>query len=490
MPSLCRRDFIKAAGAVGAATVGGAIMPGLNRPARAAAQAKRPPNLLIFMSDDQRADTIHALGNSTIQTPAFDRLVRGGMAFTRCRHQGSWSGAVCIPTRAMLHTGRTLYHVSFDMDDWPTLGQILQQAGYDCHGFGKWHNEPSSFARSFNGGGNIFFGGMDNQYKTHHQDFDPSGKYAKSRQRVSTKFSSELFADPAVEFVEKQKGDRPFFCYLAFTSPHDPRTPPPPFDTMYDPATMPLPGNFLPRHPFDHGEWNGRDEMLAPYPRTPENTRKQLCDYYGMVSSQDQQIGRVVSALEKSGQLENTIIISTGDHGLSIGSHGLFGKQNVYEESVGIPLLMSGPGIAKDARSDAMVYQLDVLPTLLEMLEIKAPASVEGRSFKAIFDGKQTTHRDTLFHSYDFGVGTALGRRNRKAATAQGKLRTHRAVTDGRWKFIRYFIKDKTIVQLFDLKNDPLEMNNLASDPAAAKPLADMQGLLARWHKDLDAPAA
>jgi arylsulfatase A-like enzyme len=469
---LPRRDFLKALGA--AAIAGPAI---LRRPVRGAV-TNRKLNVVMMVADDQRHDTIAALGNDHIQTPHLDRLTRDGFAFTRARCMGSQQGAVCVPSRAMLHTGRTLFRVPDNIGQFPMLGEVLQGAGYTSFGCGKWHNGPQSFARGFNAGGNIFFGGMHDQYNTPVHDYSPDGNYPAKSQHAGSKFSSELFADAAVDFLGHQKSsEKPFFCYLAFTSPHDPRTPPAPYKTMYDPKAIPLPANFLPEHPFDNGEMKVRDEMLAPFPRTPADTRRQLCDYYGMVSSQDAQVGRVLAALEESGQAENTIVIYTGDHGLAIGSHGLFGKQNVYEHSASIPLIMTGPSIPRGGRSDALVYGFDIFPTLCEMLNIKSPGGIEGKSLRRITGGRETLVRDSAFHAYIH--------HNKAAHTAD----TQHAVNDGRWKYIRYDVRGKMRVQLFDLQADPAEIHDLSADLAASKELPRTAALLTRWQSDLGEPS-
>jgi arylsulfatase A-like enzyme len=376
----------------------------------------------------------------------------------------------------MLHTGRTLFRVPDHIDNYPTLGQTLQHEGYTCFGGGKWHNGAPSFAKSFNAGGNIFFGGMHDQYSTPVYAYDPSGKYPAKNHTVGDKFSSELFADAAIDFVSKQKdAANPFFCYLAFTSPHDPRTPPPPYKTMYDPQKMPLPANFLPRHPFDNGDMNVRDELLAPFPRTPDDTRKQLCDYYGMISSQDAQLGRILAALEQSGHADNTIIVYTGDHGLAIGSHGLFGKQNVYEHSASIPMLISGPGVPKGGQSDALVYGFDVFPTLCEFLNVKPPKTIEGKGLSGILSGHEKSVRDSAFHAYIHRV--------------KGHANTQHAVNGGRWKLIRYDVNAQTRRQLFDLQNDPDEIHDLSQDSIGSKELPRLETLLSRWQKDLAEPS-
>jgi arylsulfatase A-like enzyme len=427
------------------------------------------PNVLLLISDDQRFDTIRALGNEEIRTPVLDSLVRDGTAFTRACIMGSYQGAVCVPSRAMLHTGRNLFHIAKGIpEETPLWGEIFRRAGYVTHGIGKWHNGPRSYARGFDGGAEIFFGGMTDQSRVRVQDFDPSGTYPKSRERVGGKFSTELFCDAAVNFLEGHKGDKPFFLYVAFTSPHDPRTPPKEFADLYDPAKIALPLSFLPEHPFDDGELGGRDEKLAPWPRTPEVIRRHIADYYGMISHLDAGIGRVLEALRKTGRAGDTIVIFAGDNGLALGRHGLMGKQNVYDHSVHVPLLMAGPGIPAGKRVDALCYLLDVFPTACALAGVPAPGGIDGLSLAPLFKGGKEKVRDRLFFAYrDF----------------------QRAVQDERWKLIEYEVKGWRTTQLFDLKADPWETKNFADDPACAEELARLREELAAWRKRLNDPA-
>lgn len=319
------------------------------------APAAGRPNVVFLLSDDQRFDTVHALGNAEIKTPNLDRLVRDGFTFTHAFCQGSNVPAVCVPSRAMLLTGRPLFHTQNVIPpEYPMWPEVLRQAGYVTFGTGKWHNNPPAFNRCFDRGGAIFFGGMGDQFKVRVQDYDPAGKYERPRQRIGEKFSSELFTDEAVRFLEAYKGEQPFCLYVAYTAPHDPRTPPGEYATMYDPARLALPASFLPVHPFNNGELKVRDEALAPWPRTPEAVRKHTADYYGMITHLDAQVGRVLRALEATGRAGNTLVVFTSDHGLALGRHGLFGKQNLYDHSMRPPLVLTGPGVPRGGRSDAL----------------------------------------------------------------------------------------------------------------------------------------
>jgi len=443
--------------------------------------ATKRPNILFLFTDDQRFDTIHALGNDQIATPNMDRLVARGTACTDAYIMGGSAAAVCMPSRAMLMTGRTLYHLQAQGQAIPEehvlLGEALQAAGYATFGTGKWHNGPASYARSFSAGAEIFFGGMDDHWNVPACDFDPTGQYEPERPLVRDpwrsnevayrrcdhmapgKHSSELFAEAAVDFLERYDLDRPFFAYVSFMAPHDPRTMPKEYLAMYEPDEVELPPSFLPEHPFDNGELRIRDEELAAWPRTPAEIRRHNAEYYAMITHLDAQIGRVLEALERTGQAENTIVVLAGDNGLAIGRHGLMGKQNLYDHSLHVPLLFSGPRIPQGKRCDAYCYLIDIYPTLCELAGVPVPATVEGTSLvSAMGDGTQP--RDALLFAYKD---------------------VQRAAQDRRFKLVEYAIEGRRTTQLFDLRTDPWELNNLAADPAYADRVAALRREMRRW---------
>jgi arylsulfatase A-like enzyme len=428
-----------------------------------------PPNILFLCSDDQRADTIAALGNPNIKTPNLDRLVGEGTAFTNAFCQGSTVTAVCAPSRAMFLTGKSLFRATDpnknphkELPNSPTWPEVMRNAGYVTIGIGKWHNPVPLFARSFSGGGPIFFGGMSDQFKIATQDFDPSGKYQRPPQRLAEKHSSELFADGAVRYLEAiHPGSKPFMLFVAFTAPHDPRDSPSEYKELYDPAKLPLPPNFLPKPPFDNGELEVRDEKLLPRPRTAEKIREELAKYYAMITHLDAQIGRILEALSESGQAANTLIVFTSDHGLAIGSHGLLGKQNLYDHSMRAPLFFTGPGVPKNHRSPAQCYLFDIFPTVCELTGISAPETVEGKSLVPLFTKPDREIRDYVFGAY----------RN-----------VQRCVRTPEWKLIRYPKIDRE--QLFNIAKDPDEVRDLSADPTFGKMLAELREKLAAAQKE------
>jgi arylsulfatase A-like enzyme len=458
-----RREFLKTLG-LGAAAL--AAPSCATTPARGG----KPPNIVILFTDDQRFDTLHAVNCPAIKTPAMDRLVKRGVTFTRAHIMGGTSGAVCMPSRAMLLTGRTLFHLeqrgATIPEEHAMLPEVLQAAGYRTFGTGKWHNGRPAYARCFTAGGKIMFGGMSDHDKVPVYDFDPSGKYEKKDQYIGDKFSSELFTDEAIGFLERDAGDEPFFLYVSYTAPHDPRMAPEPYASMYPPEEIELPENFLPAHPFDNGEMRVRDENLAPRLRTPEVIREHLSAYHAMITHLDAQIGRLLDALERRGQADNTIIVFAADNGLAVGSHGLLGKQNLYDHSVRVPLVICGPGIPQDVRTSGLWYLLDLFPTLCALTGLDVPDTVEGTSIAPALRDPSTPGRDSVFLAY-----TKLQRGVR---------------TDDDWKLIKYNVKGEQHTQLFDLNRDPHEMNDLAGDARYKDRLESLTALLEEHMRDLD----
>jgi len=417
----------------------------------------RRPNIVVTIADDQRFDTIAALGNGWIHTPCQDAMVEAGTAFGAAHHNGSTHGAVCAPSRAMLFCGRRLGQVPERLREcWrdhgedpalaeatPLLGEVLRRGGYHCHAVGKWHNGHRAFQRCFDSGEALFFGGMCDHDAVPIDPFDPHGIYPASRRGVGAKFSTELFTDAAVDFVRRYDEDRPFLLFVAYTAPHDPRTPPD--DVRYRSEEVPLPGNFMPMHPFNNGELTIRDERLASYPRTPAEVRRHLADYAGMITDLDRGLGRLHAALADSKHADDTIVIHTADHGLAVGQHGLMGKQNLYEHSIRVPLLMKGPGIPAGLRVDEPCYQHDLYPTILELAGLAAPEPPGFRSLLPLLDG--APGYETITCSY-------------AQCQQMAKDRRHKLI---RYRPVRGRGSDQR--QLLDLATDPLELTNLIDQP-------------------------
>ena len=409
------------------------------------------PNFLFMIADDHRHSALGALGIEAVKTPVFDQLIADGACFAQAHIMGSTSGAVCMPSRGMLMTGRNLFDTPDPLpDDVPLLPELLRGAGYTAFGTGKWHNRRGSYARCFDESGKVFFGGMNDQYAMPVNDFDPDGIYPPADAYLADGHSTTVFADEMINFLNKRApDDNPFFAYIAFTSPHDPRTAPAPYDTMYDPADIELPPNFLPEHPFDTGVSDIRDELLAGYPRTEAEIKRHIADYYGMISHMDMEIGRILETLAARGLSDNTIVIYTSDHGLGVGQHGLMGKQNLYDHSMRIPLIMRGPGVPAGLRSSAMLYLHDLYPTLLQLAGVDIPETSAGHSLAALLDEVTYKHRKLIFSAYQSVFGHPRGEPYQ------------RSIKDERHKLIQTVVAGEVTWQLFDLEADPWERTNL-----------------------------
>ena len=418
---------------------------------------KTKPNVLILFTDDQSWNTIHAWGNNEINTPNMDRLAKMGTSFTRAHVLGGNHGAICAFSRAMLLTGRPFWNIPKSFANpttgecpYPTMPEVFKENGYKTFFTGKWHNRPPELVAGFDEGKNIFLGGMHFQREGGHfkpnlfDELDKTGKFLLENKKQKDEFSSKLYADATIEFIEKQEGTAPFFIYTSFTSPHDPRTPPPPYDIMYDPAKIKLPPNFMPYHPFKMGVEKIRDEVLLPYPRTEKAVRKEIALYYGMISEVDAQIGRILDALGKKGLLKNTIIVFAGDNGLAAGQHGLLGKQNLYDHSVRIPLIIAGPNVPKNKTANTLCSIHDIFPTLSDLSGINKPLSIEGQSLLPVINNPSYSIRKELLLSY---------------TVTQRALRT----ADD-WKLILTKHDEKEHAQLFNLTDDPWELNDLSND--------------------------
>jgi arylsulfatase A-like enzyme len=404
----------------------------------------RRPNVLFLLTDDQRADTIHALGNPVIQTPNLDRLARSGLVFRNAYCMGGDMSAVCFPSRSMLLSGLSLFHLKHQKGGYAVRYDVnfpktLREAGYETYHHGKRQNGPTGIYKDF-------------EHEKYLVD--------DTAERLSGRPGKEI-ADAAVTFLKSRDQSRPFFAYLAFGNPHDPRVVIREYRDRYNESKLPLPANYLPLHPFNNGWLTGRDERLADWPRTEAEIRKHLTDYYGVITYLDEQIGRILQALEESGQSKNTIIIFSSDHGLAMGSHGLMGKQNLYEVAMKPPLIFAGPGI-RIGESESLVYLHDIFPTVCELVGVTPPAGLDARSFAAVLSGKSDSAREAIFLAF---------------------MEFQRAVRQGDWKLIRY--PQVNIDQLFNLRDDPYELHNLSQEqPERTRVLSKLLRTLQKANDD------
>jgi arylsulfatase A-like enzyme len=335
-----------------------------------------------------------------------------------------------------------------------------------------------------------------------------------TRRGATDEKGSAWHAEQVLDYLnerEAAKDDDPFLIYFGFSHPHDPRNGKPELLAKYGavnhtdkqtippahPKQPPLPGNYLPAHPFNNTHMNVRDEtnVSGVWKNRDERTiRNELGREFACSENIDIQIGRVLEKLRAMGELENTYIFYTADHGMAIGRHGLQGKQNLYEHTWRIPLIVKGPGIKAGSRAKGNVYLLDVLSTLCDLTGVDAPKTSEGISFKSILEGRSDSVRDVLYGAYCGGAKPGM-----------------RTVRKGDWKLIKYDSPKDGIkeTQLFNLAENPHEFlqqhhqtavaslsgispssnqRNLAADSKYADKLAEMETILLNEMRRLDDP--
>ena len=430
--SISRRQFLRTAG-ICATT---AAVP---------AAASKRPNILFILTDDQREDTISALGNPHIKTPNLDRLVHAGMRFANAYCMGGFVGAVCLPARMMTLRGRAWFSVRNQPPDAPSFPKTMNEAGYVTYFIGKKGNTDHE---------------VQSQFKFSNY-LEPNDNVVRQEGKPDLRM-----VDHATNFLKKWKSDantssdKPFFMYLAGASPHDPRVAPKEYLDRYDPAKIPLPPNYKPFHPFDNGELLIRDEQIAKWPRTETEIREHLRDYYAVITYEDEQFGRIFRTLKDIGEADNTIIIFSYDQGIAIGSHGLMGKQNLYEHSMGVPLIFAGPGIPKNKTTAAFCYHFDIFPTVCDLAGVTIPSTLDGKSLAPILSGKASSVRDTIFLAYKD---------------------IQRAVRRGPWKLIVYPQIGKK--QLFKLDSDPSETDDLSADPVHSAKMRELMDAMRQEQK-------
>lgn len=474
-------------------------------------EEKKAPNIVFLFADDYTYEAIHALGNTVIETPNLDKLVNRGTTFTHAYNMGGWNGAICVASRSMMISGKYIWNAYNTIPDWKkrdpnamnnTWGKLMEAKGYNTYMTGKWHveapaNNVFGTARNIRPGMpddlrgrtnwseiyEAFKEGKDVKSMVPAAYFRPVNENDTIWSPSDPKFKgfweggkhwSEVVRDDALDFLEDaSQKDNPFFMYLAFNAPHDPRQAPQEFLDKYDVDDIPLPENWLPEYPYRdamNSSFAMRDEALAPFPRTPYAIKTHLKEYYSIITHLDVQIGKILAALEASGEMENTYIFFTGDHGLSVGHHGLLGKQSMFDHSIRVPLMMVGPDIPKGQKISEDVYLQDIMATSLDLANVEKPVYVEFNSLLPLAKGetKQGNLQEGVYGAFEKG--------------------SQRMIRKNGYKLIVYPKIDKVL--LFNLEEDPLEKVDLAENPESMEKvrvmLTDLMVLQKKMNDPLD----
>ena len=447
-------------------------------------KAQQQPNIVFIFADDLGYHDVGVYGNEEVRTPHIDALATDGTRFTRAYNMGSWSPAVCTPSRTMLNTGQYVwnarklseeeYRTTFQKNEF--WSQQLQKAGYRTYFSGKWHVpglDPNDlFDQVMHirpGMPNQTEEGYNRPRKDEEDEWSPYNLKFGGFWKGGTHWS-EILKNDAVNFIEDaSEREEPFFMYLAFNAAHDPRQSPRQFVESYNPHKLQIPPNYVPEYPYMNPMGAGRvnehyrphppgtsqkvidssrylrDEALAPFPRTKYAVRVNRQEYYAIISHMDAQIGLILDELEANEKLDDTIIIFAADHGLAVGQHGLMGKQNMFEHSLRVPFIISGPGIPSQKTNESPIYFQDLVPTTIELAGGKVPESYQFQSLLPLIRGKKQQLHPAIYGAY---------------------LDNQRAVVSWPHKLILYPNISKVL--LYNLEDDPFEINNLADNKESA----------------------
>jgi arylsulfatase A-like enzyme len=479
-PDMSRREFLQSSSVAAGAAIASSILP------QAAAQAsgRKRPNIVFFYTEGQRSDALSLAGNPILKTPHQDRIGREGAYF----NNSFCTNALCAPARAVTLTG--LYsHTSGALDnkteeplsaDIPIFTDLLHEAGYDVAMVGKAHAPNGVRERywdyyfAFNSPATNYYAphayegrkgemGVEKIYRgTNRNDFpdnpdlDWTGVYA-----------DDLFTDRALDWLKEER-DRPFCLLLWLQTPHAPFFRARRYMDMFNGVSIPKPATF--------------DDDLKGYPGKPRcfadaqnkigtiqtgdcarSLEELVKDYYAGFLSVDENIGRVLDHLESSGQLDDTVVLHSSDHGFFLGEWRCFDKRFMHEPSLRTPTMIRYPRLfPAGTKVDEMVLNLDFAPTLLELGGAAIPEKMQGRSLVKLAQGKETQWRQDWLYEYFEYPGAE-------------QVRPHHGVRTTRYKYIHYYLSPEEF-ERYDLQTDPGERNNLIGNPqyaALRKQLAD-----------------
>jgi len=447
--SLSRRDFVIGAGAAVAS------LPFLRLDDAFAADKR--PNFVFILTDDHRWDAMSCAGHPFLHTPNIDRIAKEGVRFTNA----FVTTALCSPSRATFHTGMYVHShgIKDNKTQWPdkipTYSGLLQKAGYDTAFIGKWHMDNQDGPRpGFNRW--VSFQGQGPYYNP---TLNVDGERVPS-----TGYTTDLLTEHAVKWL-KQPRSEPFSLCLWHKACHEPFAPAVRHSKLYENAPIPHPESLddtLEGKP-SWQQKNRPDAKPSAQAEQRKQTREQrIRDYCRTIVGIDDSVGRVLRTLEEMGVLDSTVVVFAGDNGFLWGEHGQGDKRCMYEESIRIPLVMRYPACIKPGTlSDNIVLNIDVCPTFLDLAGVPIPETVEGKSWRPLFSGRDRGWRTDFLYEYDLEPPSV-------------RKPTVRGIRNERWKYIEHPDYPGEY-ELYDVQTDPLEMHNLINDPKYAKTLAGMR---------------
>jgi arylsulfatase A-like enzyme len=414
------------------------------------------PDIVLFLTDDQRADCLGCAGHPLLKTPNIDALAAGGVRF----RNAFVTTSICCVSRASYFTGRLCR--DHKVGDFATplpadvlaasFPALLKRAGYRTACFGKWGiggKEPRELFDAWDA-----WGGQGTYF------LDLGGERLHN---------SEYLARRATDFIKGCPAGQPFCLIVLYKAPHDPLQPDPRDLPLYKDEKVPLPKTATPEHFERMPEFLrnslGRRRAL-PEIGTPEKHQEYIKNYLRLIAGVDRSVGWVMRALRDAKRDDGALVVYASDNGYFLGERGLVHKWLMYEESIRVPLIVRPPKSAAGSTHDELALNIDVAPTILDYAGVDIPKGADGRSLRPLVEGKPVAWRDDFFYEHHF--------HNR--GSKEGSIPRTEGVRTQEWKYITYIDEKEPFEELYDLKNDPFEEKNLAGDPAYAKRLDDMKG--------------
>ena len=417
--------------------------------------AKRRPNVLLIITDDQRWDTLSSTGNAILKTPALDRFASGGILF----RNAFVTTSTCAPSRASIMTGKYVHsHGAWSIgmpipEGQRSVFEMLQENGYHTGHVGKWHMTP---ARR---------GPVPEEHRRGIDDWQGIGAFMPYIHEDG-QYHTEWETEQVLDFLKGREKERPFFLTVGVQAPHRPHIPHPRHEHLFEEITIPPPPHAqegFERVPEPVKNSGGR-KAWAKHLSTPELFQQSVKNYYRQIVGVDEAIDRILKTLDEEGLTDNTLVVFTSDNGYFLGEHGLAEKWFPYEEGIRVPLIVRYPPLTDVQRGttvDAQALNIDIAPTILDIVGLEIPSDVEGTSLKPLLvsdEGKVQWRKSWL---YEYACPSGVP--------------PLEAVRTERWKYIVYFSKDQTVEELFDLEDDPHEINNLSQSPEHKEILEQMR---------------
>ncbi len=431
-----------------------------------------PHNLLVIMDDEHNKKVLGYNGHPLVKTPHLDRLARQGTIYENAYS----SSPICVPARAAFATGRYVHDnrcwdnaIAYD-GRIPRWAHVLRDAGHQVTSIGKLHYTDEAVDGGFTeqiipmhieAGVGDLYGLIRDPLPIRHQSADLARSIGPGESSY-TRYDRDITAK-TVQWLHDAAGrrhDKPWVLFSSFIAPHSPLISPPEYYAMYPTRSIPLPDKKVPYHPWIQA-WNDCYRFDSHF-ESDEHRRIAIASYLGLCSFLDANVGQILGALEEAGLQQNTRVVFISDHGDNLGSRSLWGKSTMYEESVGVPMLAAGPGIAAGHRVRTPVSHVDFCPSILPAVGAAnlVPSNLPGASF---FDLAQQAYDPAraVFSEYH----------------AAGSVSASYMLRQGPYKYIHY---TGFPPELFNLETDPEEVKDLAGDPGMADVLAQFGTLLAR----------